>query len=87
MQAGENSVDHSGLGNEGDDAHLVCTAGTTYHYGAQNLTRSLLFGVGSFDPVTLGGVLILFVVVAVLASLVPAARASRVDPLGVLCYE
>ncbi len=25
---GEDSVDHSGLGNEGDDAHLVSAAGT-----------------------------------------------------------
>ncbi len=28
LQVGENPVDHSGLGNEGDDAHLVCAPGT-----------------------------------------------------------
>jgi urocanate hydratase len=27
-QVGESPVDHSGLGNEGDDEHLVCPAGT-----------------------------------------------------------
>ncbi len=27
-QLGENPVDHSGLGNEGDDAHLVSAPGT-----------------------------------------------------------
>ena len=27
-QVGENPVDHSGLSNEGDDAHLVSAAGT-----------------------------------------------------------
>jgi predicted permease len=48
---------------------------------------SVLFGVTPFDPVTLGGVLILFAGVAVLASVVPALRASRVDPLTALRYQ
>jgi predicted permease len=48
---------------------------------------SLLFGITPFDPVTLGSVLTLFLAVAVVASVVPALRASRVDPLGVLKSE
>ena len=48
---------------------------------------SVLFGITPFDPVTLGGVLIIFAGVAVLASVVPAFRASRVDPLATLRYE
>ncbi len=48
---------------------------------------SVLFGITPFDPVTLGGVLIIFAGVAVLASVVPAFRASRVDPLAALRYE
>ncbi|NIM49556.1 MAG: protein kinase [Gemmatimonadales bacterium] len=48
---------------------------------------SVLLGVGRLDTVTLGSVLALFVGVAVLASLVPAIRASGVDPVDALRYE
>ncbi|UCG84798.1 MAG: ABC transporter permease [Gemmatimonadota bacterium] len=51
------------------------------------LLKAVLFGVGAFDPVTFGGVLLLFLIVAALASLLPAIRASRIDPVGVLRYE
>jgi putative ABC transport system permease protein len=46
--------------------------------------RALLYGVSSFDPLTLGSVPLLFVVVALVASAGPARRASRVDPANVL---
>jgi len=52
--------------------------------GVGQLMASLLFGISPFDPVTLGGVLTLFLAVALVASVVPAFRAARVDPLGVL---
>jgi predicted permease len=55
--------------------------------GVGQVMTSFLFGVSPFDPITLGGVLVLFAGVAVLASLLPAVRASRVDPVGVLRYE
>ena len=44
----------------------------------------LLFGVSPFDPVTFGAVVTMFVAVALLASLVPALQAPRVDPVRVL---
>jgi len=48
------------------------------------LMASRLFDVGPFDAVTLGAVLVVFAGVAVGASLLPAARASRVEPVSVL---
>jgi ABC-type antimicrobial peptide transport system permease subunit len=45
---------------------------------------SLLFGVTPADPVSLGGSVILVLAVAALATLIPARRAIRIDPLAAL---
>jgi putative ABC transport system permease protein len=44
----------------------------------------LVFGVSASDPLTLTGVAITLGLVALMASLVPAYRASRLDPATVL---
>jgi len=48
---------------------------------AGRLVSSLLFGVSALDPMTIGGVGVVLVSVAALASWIPARRAARVDPL------
>jgi putative ABC transport system permease protein len=51
------------------------------------LTGTLLAGVGPTDPVTFLSVTVVFGLVALLASAVPARRASQVDPMVSVRYE
>jgi ABC-type lipoprotein release transport system permease subunit len=48
---------------------------------------SLLFGVGSLDPLTYVGALLLILAAAALASYVPARRAAMIDPVATLRAE
>jgi len=51
------------------------------------LTRfleTLLYGISPTDPLTYGGVTLLLALVACIAALIPAVRASRLDPLAAL---
>ena len=49
--------------------------------------RSLLFGVGQTDPLTLAVVPLVLLLAAVLACIIPARRAIKVDPIIALRYE
>jgi len=51
------------------------------------LVESQLFGIRSADPAMFGGAAALLALVAFAAALLPAWRASRVDPLSALKYE
>jgi putative ABC transport system permease protein len=58
--------------------------------GALALTRllsSLLYGVGATDPLALGGAALVLLTVGVIATLIPAVRASRANPALVLRAE
>ena len=49
--------------------------------------RSMLFEVSPNDPLTIVGITLLLVLIAMLASYIPARRATRVDPMIALRYE
>ncbi len=62
-------------------------AGLLLSAAAMPLARSLLYKVSPFDPLTFSAVATFLVLVAFLASYVPARRATMVDPVGALRGE
>jgi putative ABC transport system permease protein len=56
-------------------------------YGVSRILKGFLFGISSTDPVTLIGVPVALMIVALAANFIPARRVSRLDPVVALRYE
>ena len=66
---------------------LGCAAGLGLAAAFTRLLARMLFGVSPWDAITMSGVIALVIVVSTAASLLPAARAARVEPMQVLRDE
>ena len=60
------------------------TLGLGGAWAVTSLLQSLLFGVGPMDPLVLGVVPVVLLAIATVATLAPARRASRIDPIEAL---
>ena len=64
-----------------------CAAGLGLAGAFTKVLAGMLFGVSPWDAITMTGVIALVMAVSIAASLLPAARAARVEPMQVLREE
>jgi putative ABC transport system permease protein len=64
-----------------------CIAGIALAAAFTRMLAGMLYGVSAWDAPTLAGVVILVLAVSVMASLLPAIRAARLEPMQVLRDE
>src|SRR4029450_379449 len=74
--------------NQGMKPLLVGLAiGIVSAFGLGRLIASQLYKVSSYNPALLGGAIVLLAAIALVACLLPARRASMVDPIQALRTE
>ena len=68
-------------------AAIGCIAGLALGFALTRFLSDMLYGVSTLDPATYAGVTALVLCVSSMASLVPALRAARIEPVQVLRDE
>jgi ABC-type antimicrobial peptide transport system permease subunit len=69
---------------------LACVGiaiGLPFVWGVTRFAQTMLFHLSPTDPLSLAGAAFFLFVVAIVAGLIPARRATKVDPLVALRYE
>jgi predicted permease len=68
-------------------ALIGAAAGIAIALASSRVVERFLFGVSALDPLTLAAAIALLLAVALLACLIPALRAARIDPMLALRHE
>ena len=67
--------------------YIGAAAGVALTLLMSRVIASQIWGVAWYDPVTIGGVLVVLTAIAILAAYVPSLRASRLAPMVCLRDE
>ncbi len=89
MALGASASDVRGLVLKGTLRFVLMgvAAGSVLAWVVGRVLASQLWGVSAYDPVTLGGVMVILIAVGLGAAYVPSVRATRVDPAICLRWE
>ena len=63
---------------------IGCLAGLVLSLGGDRLISNMLYGVKTLDPETYGAVVVLLLLVATMASLIPARQSAQAEPTQAL---